>query len=84
MAVTNLLSKYTILYGKVMTLVVTIQSVARRWTTIDVTHVYKYTTIMFSLVPRPLHHSAKKNGLVHKVQILGSVPQIVEQGSKIG
>ena len=32
-AVTNLLSKYTILYGKVMTLVVTIQSVARRWTT---------------------------------------------------
>ena len=32
-AVTNLLSKYTILYGKVMTLVGTIQSVARRWTT---------------------------------------------------
>ena len=32
-AVTNLLSKYTILYGKVMTLVGTVQSVARRWTT---------------------------------------------------
>ena len=31
-AVTNLLSKYTVLCGKVMTLVVTIQSVARRWT----------------------------------------------------
>ena len=30
-AVTILLSKYTILYGKIMTLVVTIQSVARRW-----------------------------------------------------
>ena len=30
-AVTNLLSKYTILYGKVMTLVVTVQSLARRW-----------------------------------------------------
>ena len=34
-----------------------------------------------SLVPRPLHHSAKKNGLVHEVQF---IPQIVEQGSKIG
>ena len=33
MAITNLLSKHTILYGKVMTLVVTIQSVARRCTT---------------------------------------------------
>ena len=31
-AVTVLLSKYTILYGRVTTLVVTIQSVARRWT----------------------------------------------------
>ena len=31
-AVTILLSKYTILYGKIVTLVVTIQSVARRWT----------------------------------------------------
>ena len=33
-AVTILLSKYTILYGKIMQLVVTIQSVARRWTAI--------------------------------------------------
>ena len=30
--VTNLLSKYTIFYGMTITLVVTIQSVARRWT----------------------------------------------------
>ena len=30
---------------------------------------------ILSLVSRPLHHFAKKNGLVHKVQILGSVPR---------
>ena len=33
-AATNLLSKYTILYRLIITLVVTIQSVARRWTAI--------------------------------------------------
>ena len=43
---TNLLSKYTILYGKVMTLVVTIQSVARRWTT----KVPKFAVLYYALV----------------------------------
>ena len=31
-AITNLLSKYTILHGMRITFVVTIQSVARKWT----------------------------------------------------
>ena len=31
-AVTNLMSKHTILYGMIITLVVTIQCVSRRWT----------------------------------------------------
>ena len=35
--------------------------------------------ISSSLVPRPLHHSAKKNGPVHEVQILGSVPRNEER-----
>ena len=47
-AVTNLLSKYTILYGKVMMLVVTIQSVARRWTTnYDIEDGYSLETLSF-------------------------------------
>ena len=49
-AVTNLLSKYTILYGKVMTLVVTILSVARRWT-INI-HAWYMVQDMVRLPPR--------------------------------
>ena len=54
-----------ILYHKVV-----IAAITKQWLSI-----YPET----SLVPRPLHHSAKKNGLLHEVQILGSVPRNEEQ-----
>ena len=44
-AVTNLLSKYTILYGMIITLVVTIQSVARRWTANNNTVIQPYISV---------------------------------------